>query len=229
MEDLANQSNITLLKLDVTSPDQISKAVEEVRKVTGGELHYLINNAGQLYSMPAIDSDLAAVKSLFEVNFWAPVALIQAFTPFLRAAQGTIINIGSIAGVTPFPSMSMYSASKAALHAFSTVLGFELARHGVRVLTVITGAVQSKIRDNAPNFSLPNGSIYKDEGESLGLITSGHALEGSMTQTDVYAENVLDDIFNGKTGNIWHGKYSGLTRWVLMRLPQSSQIRRSPS
>lgn len=226
MENLTGLPNITLITLDVTSYDQIAEAVQKVSEATGGTLDYLINNSGQHYTMPALDSDMDTAKRLFDVNFWAVFQMTQSFIPLLITAGGTIINIGSIAGVTPFPSMSVYSASKAALHAFDTALRCEIAPFGVNVMTVITGAVQSRIADNAPKFKLPDGSRYFQAEELLETIALGKGADGSrMTRTDVYAERVLDDILKGKEGSVWHGKYAGLTRWILSRLPETVQVR----
>ncbi|KAM5361092.1 hypothetical protein ACJZ2D_013303 [Fusarium nematophilum] len=226
MEDLAGLPNINLITLDVTSSDQIAAAVRKVSEITGGTLDYLINNSGQHYAMPALDLDLDVAKGLFDVNFWAVIHMTRSFIPLLVAARGTVINIGSITGVTPFPLMSIYSASKAALHAFDAALRYEIAPFGVHVVTVITGRVQSRIADNAPKFILPHGSRYLRVEDSLEAIASGAALgTPGTTPADLYAEQVLDDILRGKTGSVWHGKYACLTRWVLSRLPESLQFR----
>ncbi|KAK7419118.1 NADPH-dependent 1-acyl dihydroxyacetone phosphate reductase [Neonectria magnoliae] len=195
MENLTGLPNITLITLDVTSYDQIAEAIQKVSEVTGGTLDYLINNSGQHSTMPALDSDMDTARRLFDVNFWAVLQMTQSFTPLLITARENIINIGSIAGVTPFPSISVYSASKAALHAFDTALWYEIAPFGVDVITVITGAVQSRIADNALKLKLPNGSRYFQAEELLETITLGKGTDGSrMTKIDVYAQRVLDDI-----------------------------------
>lgn len=49
--------------------------------------------------MPALDSDLDTARALFEANFFAVVAMTKAFAPFLVAAKGLVVNIGSCAGV----------------------------------------------------------------------------------------------------------------------------------
>ncbi|KAI8714912.1 hypothetical protein NCS52_01212100 [Fusarium sp. LHS14.1] len=226
MENLAGLPNVTLITLDVTSCDQIAAAVQKVSEKTGGTLDYLINNSGQHYTMPALDSDLDIAKRLFDVNFWAVLQMTQSFIPLLIAARGTIVNIGSIAGITPFPCMSVYSASKAALHAFDTALRYEITPLGVDIMTVITGAVQTRIADNAPKFKLPDGSRYSQAEELLKAIALGEEVHRStMTTTEGYAEKVLNDILRAKKGRVWHGKYARLTRWMLSPLPMTVQFR----
>lgn len=98
MGSLASLTDVTLLPLDVNDPASIATVVDIVQKTTARKLDCLVNNAGASYIMPLLDSDLQEGRSLFEVNFWAVLALTQAFAPLLIAAQGVVVNIGSIAG-----------------------------------------------------------------------------------------------------------------------------------
>lgn len=111
MRELEKLPNTTLLALDVTSPAAIASAVKEVTKRTGGKLDYLINNGGQSLHAPALDTDIDDAMRLFDVNFWGVLRMVQAFTPLLIKAGGTIVNIGSIVGIlhAPFGSRSFPS------------------------------------------------------------------------------------------------------------------------
>lgn len=108
---LASLSNVTALKLEVTSADSIAQAVEGVRaKVaelgcTG--LDVLVNNSGVGYVMPLLDIDLEESKKLFDVNFWGVLAVTQAFASLLIDAKGSVVNISSLAGeiYTPYRGM----------------------------------------------------------------------------------------------------------------------------
>ena len=106
MSDLAKLPNVHLLELDVTDPASISAAAREVEVRTDGKLNVLVNNAGQQYIMPALDMDIDTAKNLFEVNYWGPLRMIQAFSGILIKAQGCIVNIGSGAGVVTIPMQS---------------------------------------------------------------------------------------------------------------------------
>jgi len=106
MAGLEKLSGIHLLALDVTDEASIAAAVEAVKAQTGGKLDYLVNNSGQGYFMPALDSNIEQGKKMFEVNFWGVLRVVQAFAPLLFEAKGTVVNNSSAAAVAHVPYMS---------------------------------------------------------------------------------------------------------------------------
>lgn len=71
---------------------------------------------------------LADARSLFEVNFFGPICMTQAFVPLLvSSGNGRIVNIASVGAVMPLPFCAVYNASKAALVSMSNTLRLELA------------------------------------------------------------------------------------------------------
>jgi 1-acylglycerone phosphate reductase len=72
--------------------------------------------------MPTLDVNVEKAKAMFDVNFWGMLARIQAFAPLVIAAQGTIVNTGSIVSVLNVPYNRIYCASKAAITIFDEVL-----------------------------------------------------------------------------------------------------------
>lgn len=107
MKSLDGLSNVTLLALDVVKSDDIKAAVEAVTKHTGGTLDYLVSNAGRNHFMPILDEDLDKVRDLFEINFYGPIALTQAFAPLLIKAKGMAVYVTSISGYINVPYMGM--------------------------------------------------------------------------------------------------------------------------
>lgn len=103
MEDLASLDNVHLIALDVTSPPAIAAAVQEVASKTEGKLDVLVNNAGTTFIMPTLDVDIDAAKNHFEVNYWAPLRMIQQFSSMLIAARGCVVNIASISAHITLP------------------------------------------------------------------------------------------------------------------------------
>jgi len=103
---LSNAENVTVLALDVLSAESIAAAVEKVKRKTGGKLDVLINNSGETIIAPALDTSIEAGRKLFDLNFWAPMAMLQAFAPFLIKAKGCIVNNTSANSVCPMPFMS---------------------------------------------------------------------------------------------------------------------------
>jgi hypothetical protein len=105
---LSNAPNVTPLTLDVLSQESIAAAVTEVTKHTGGRLDVLVNNSGQNFIRPALDVPIEEGKKLFDLNFWAPLAMVQAFAPLLIQARGIVVNQSSAAGYVPMPFGSQY-------------------------------------------------------------------------------------------------------------------------
>jgi len=88
--------NVTLLALDVLDAKQIEATVAIVSKETGGKLDYLVNNAGCTRFMPLLDEDIEETKEFYDTNVWALLQLVQAFSPLLIEAKGTVVFIASV-------------------------------------------------------------------------------------------------------------------------------------
>ena len=76
---------------------------------------------------PATDLEIdTVVKSMFEVNVYGVMRMVQEFVHLLIAAEGTIVNIGSVAAVIPYTFGSAYNATKGALHSYGDTLRVEM-------------------------------------------------------------------------------------------------------
>lgn len=139
---------VTPLELDVTSAEQIQRAVEAV-----GSLDILINNAG----VGLFDdlSDLAALEQHLAVNLFGPYAMTQAFLPLLARSRGATVNVLSVAALAALPVVPAYSISKAAAFSLSQSLRALLAGRGVMVHAVLTGPVDT---DMSRDFDTPKAS-----------------------------------------------------------------------
>ncbi|KAI5853648.1 hypothetical protein GGS23DRAFT_608381 [Durotheca rogersii] len=71
-----SHDDVEILPLDVTSASSITSCVDAVEKRTGGRLDVLVNNAGAMFSMPLLDTDIDQSKKLFEVNVWGVLARV---------------------------------------------------------------------------------------------------------------------------------------------------------
>lgn len=107
---LSDADNVTVLTLDVLSNASIINAVENVAKATAGRLDVLVNNSGRGMIAPGLDAPIEEGRNLFDLNFWAPFAMVQAFAPLLIKAKGCIVNNSSAAAVAPFPLNSKLDA-----------------------------------------------------------------------------------------------------------------------
>jgi len=131
--------------LDLSQVEQVREAIQAI---AGDRLQILINCAGIGYTSPLAEMPLADWQHLFDLNITSVWQCTLGALPALRAsAPSTIVNVASIAAKTPFPTWGAYSASKAALVAFSQVLAAEERPHGVRVAVVAPGAVNTPLWD----------------------------------------------------------------------------------
>lgn len=100
---------------DVRSPEAVRTAVGEVA-ARFGTIDVLVNNAGRFETAPLEEITLEQWDTMFETNTRGPFLVAQAAYPYLKSAQGRIINIGSLGGLHPWPTHGHYCTSKAALH-----------------------------------------------------------------------------------------------------------------
>jgi hypothetical protein len=153
------------LRLDLLDPSSIDAALEETRK-SWGTIDLLLNNG--IYTGPGsmehfLDLDLETVRTIFQANLFAQIALTQKVLPEMLARKsGTIINMVSGAGLSDPPAPAgeggwgfAYAASKAALHRLVGVLAVEHRNSGVRFYNVEPGFVMTE----AMKLNDPEGQI----------------------------------------------------------------------
>ena len=151
----------TLVQLDVTQKDSIAQLVQTIEKKEQ-RIDVLINNAGVGITGPVEETSLNAMRANFETNFFGPLAMIQSILPIMRKhADGTIINITSIAGSMGLPFRGAYSASKGALNIISEALRMEIAAQGIRVLTLAPGDYATDIASRRYHEAVIDHSPYK--------------------------------------------------------------------
>ena len=141
------------MAIDLGDPDGVEAGAAEMRKrLEGRPLHALVNNAGvspkgeSNNRLGTIDTALALWRHVFEVNFFAPLVLARALVEELRAGQGCIINVTSIAGgrVHPFAG-SAYATSKAALAGLTREMAADFGPLGIRVNAIAPGEIDTAI------------------------------------------------------------------------------------
>jgi NAD(P)-dependent dehydrogenase (short-subunit alcohol dehydrogenase family) len=122
--------DVTAISGDVTDPAHRAALLRAAQ--TAGRLDVLINNAGTLGAspLPALaDYPPADLRTAFEANVIAPIALIQLMLPLLRASGGAVLNITSDAAREAYAGWGGYGAAKAALEQASNVLAAEELAH----------------------------------------------------------------------------------------------------
>lgn len=123
---------VTAIAGDVTDPDHRGKLAQAVaRHGTDGRLDLLVNNASTLGVSPLpqlADYPLGDLRTVFETNVIAPLALVQLLAHPLTDAGGAIVNVSSDAAVEAYPGWGGYGSAKAALDQLTAVLGAEEPR-----------------------------------------------------------------------------------------------------
>ncbi|KAJ5607126.1 hypothetical protein N7537_003745 [Penicillium hordei] len=224
MDHLAKLPNVTLVTLDVADPASIAAAVDTVRQDLsshGDSLDVLINNAGQSLVSPALDTSIDKAKSLFDVNFWGVIAVTQAFTPLLQAAQNgsTLVNVCSISGFLYAPWMSAYNASKAALMSWSETLRLELQPFNIRVISLVTGSVATNVMSHS-ELTLPENSLYQKALSEIQLRGVGKDVSNKSAPA-AFAREVVKDVLGGATGPVWRGAMASMVKFMSKYMPTS--------
>ncbi|KQV04585.1 MULTISPECIES: SDR family oxidoreductase [unclassified Kitasatospora] len=98
-----------------------------------GQIDTVVANAGIAIGGPLVDSDPGAFDRVIQVNLLGSVATARAFLPALTESRGYLLQIASLAAITPAPLMAAYCASKAGVEAFAHSLRAEVAHQGVKV------------------------------------------------------------------------------------------------
>jgi short-subunit dehydrogenase len=111
-----------------------------------GPTDVLVNNAGVQIIGYAHEGSIEPLEDLLRLNVLTPMRLTRAIIPGTTArGSGAIVDIASLAALSPLPAMYYYNAAKGALANASEGLRGELARHGIHVLTVYPGPVETEM------------------------------------------------------------------------------------
>ena len=125
-ESMRGSGRVVPIAGDVADPEHREALAAVVRRV--GRLDLLVNNASTIGPSPQPTLDrypVAEFERVYEVNVFAPLALVQATLPELRTADGMVVNITSDAAVEPYEGWGGYGSSKAALEQLSAILAAE--------------------------------------------------------------------------------------------------------
>ncbi|KAK2740431.1 hypothetical protein FQN55_008887 [Onygenales sp. PD_40] len=197
------------LQLDVTAVDVREKVEKVVHE--HGKIDVAINNAG--YSLLGAIEDMSEseIHQEFNTNVYGPIRVIQAVIPSMRTRKaGTIVNVGSIAGLHGRPACALYAGTKFALEGISECLAADVAPFNIRILLVEPGAFHTGF---AAAVQKPAAGLTKDyEGTPLQTVVESLNPTGPRPRGDpVKAAARIIDVING-TG-VGEGKTD------LLRLP----------
>ena len=143
------------IQVDLADPENLGTAIAEMRdrlEANGGKLDALVNNAGISPKgeggarLNSIETPMHVWRTVFQVNFFAPIMLARGLRRELQAAGGSVVNVSSIAGsrVHPFAGTA-YATSKAALASLTREMAADFGPLGVRVNAIAPGEIDTAI------------------------------------------------------------------------------------
>lgn len=192
---LPTSERLRIVGLDVTDPSSIARAVQEA-----GPIDALVNNAGAGLMGALEGGSIDSTRQLFELNTFGTMAMTQAVLPGLRAkGSGVIVNVSSAVTLKPLPMLSAYTASKAAVEAFSETLALEVEPFGVRVRLVVPGRAPETAFSATARARSQNGipEAYADWARQVFSAAPQQSVEVT-TATDV-AEAVWQAVTDGSS------------------------------
>jgi 1-acylglycerone phosphate reductase len=172
--------------------------------------------------MPSLDVELDVARQTFETNFFGVIAVTNAFSPLIIAAKGAIVNNSSIAAWAPMAFEGIYSATKAALEAYSSSLRMEMSAFGVKVIILTTGAIKSNFMDNTSSIKpvkLPESSIFVPIKDIIERDSRTEEFHSTAMPTEEYAKYVVNRIIKDRPASIWYGAFANPVWWGSTFLP----------
>lgn len=176
LQHINTDGRLLMVKLDVTSENDINRIVTKIKTWQDEgifkRLVALINNAGTMTYGEFDWLTWNQIQRQIDVNMTGTFRFTRAILSFIIESKGRIINVSSVNDFTVFPGLSIYSATKAALSAFSRGLGYELRKFGINVITIRLGdfakltnimSKHSSYRDDMwDEMSAEKKALYKD-------------------------------------------------------------------
>lgn len=139
--------NALAVRCDVTDRDQVAVAIQQAED-TYGRVDVLVNNAGQGLEAAIKDIAIDDFRDLLDLNLVAPLIMMQAVFPLMRAqGAGSIINVSSGVTFYPRPHSGAYNSAKAGLNMLSAVARAELADQGIAVSTMLPFVTATEFND----------------------------------------------------------------------------------
>lgn len=163
----AAPGDVAVLPLDLTAFDALDAAARA--EACFGPVDILVNNAGISQRSTVLETSMAVYRRIFELDFFACVALTQALLPGMVARrQGHVVVISSVVGYVGTPLRSGYAAAKHALHGFYDAARAELWRENIHFTLVCPGFIKTQVSLNA--ITADGGQHgHMDEGQARGM------------------------------------------------------------
>jgi NAD(P)-dependent dehydrogenase (short-subunit alcohol dehydrogenase family) len=180
---------------DVTDPGQV-RALAELTMERFGRVDLLCNNAGVVAGGQTWEIPLQDWNRVLSVNLWGAIHCIHAFVPLMvgNESGGHVVNVASVAAVTPVPGIAPYNVSKYGLLALSETLHADLQGAGssVGVTVVMPGRV-------ATSLGFPSEEPDPEPGDEVAAAAAG------VLTTEAVADQILHAVERDQLYLFTHG------------------------
>jgi len=142
---VAEQQNLKLMELDVTSSEEKIEEVAKEAVGAWGRVDVVVNNAGNGVAGMLEEGGMHCIMKQFETNVYGPLKVTNAFLPYMRERRsGTVVFMGSRSGwQTNIPMRGFYASSKAAIHALAETYSAELKQFNIETFCFMPGAFRT--------------------------------------------------------------------------------------
>lgn len=178
---IADHPGIEAIELDVADAKSIVQA-SELAAARYPDLNVVINNAGIMLGESALEpTSLKGAEETVAINLLGTIRMTYAFLPQLaRQSDSVLINVSSALAFVPFPIAMTYSATKAAIHAFTEALRIQLAETSVRVIELAPPGVRTTLFGQESDDNAMPLEDFLDETLAL--------LQGEPTPKEIIVE-----------------------------------------
>lgn len=168
--------DIITLAIDLKNKSEIQQKLDVLFSDTSIQIEVLVNNAGIFSPGELMSEEEGVLEDMLAVNLLSAYHLTRKVVPNMRSHQsGHIFNISSVAGTQAYANGGSYGISKYALEGFSENLRFELRKEGIKVITVVPGAVWT---DSWASSGLPEERFIKTE-DIANMIYQAYSCSGN--------------------------------------------------
>lgn len=204
-------------KCDVTVRADVERFINDVA-ARFGSIDILVNNAGEIQVGPIEAMAVEDFERAMQIMFWGAVYSTLAAIPHLKRRKNTrVVNITSIGGKLSVPHLIPYSCAKFALVGFSEGLRAELAKYGVKVVTIAPGLMRTGSHVNA---------IFKgDQDKEAAWFSLGAAVPGASMNAERASRQIVNATRRGDAEKVltmpanvaarFHGLFPGITADIL--------------
>ena len=209
LNDIKNQigrysANIISSPCDVTKEQDLQTAIELAHEQLG-KIDIVVANAAIPMSGKFESLKLEDYRKEFETNVFGLLQTCYTTLEDLKQTKGTLVLIGSVSGYISSPGSSAYAMSKFAIRAFAEAIRSELSVHGIKVVLISPGFVESELR------LIDNQGIYHPE-------QADWVPSFLVMPADKAARQIVKAIIKGKREKFitWHGYF---TYWIRQHVP----------